>query len=150
MVDLDQINQNILHELESDARISNIDLADRVGLSPSACLRRVQELERSGVIQGYRAIINPAVRGAEITVFVLVGLSEHLKKDAETFERAMERSPMVRECHNVTGAVEYLLRVEVPDLGAYKSFHADVLGTQTQVHSITSYICLASPKDERA
>ena len=150
MIDLDRINLNILHELEADARISNIDLANKVGLSPSACLRRVQELERSEIIQGYRAIINPAVRGAEITVFVLVGLSEHLKKDAAAFERAMERSAMVRECHNVTGSVEYLLRVEVPDLHAYKTFHADVLGTQSQVHSITSYICLASTKDERA
>ena len=150
MTELDQINENILHELQQDARISNVELADRVGLSPSACLRRVQELENSGVIEGYRAVINPSVRGVAITVFVLVGLSEHLKKDAAAFERAMERSTMVRECHNVTGAVEYLLRVEVPDLGAYKTFHADVLGTQSQVHSITSYICLASPKDERA
>ena len=150
MIELDQINQNILQELESDARISNIDLSRKIGLSPSACLRRVQELERSGVIQGYRAVINPAVRGAEITIFVLVGLSEHLKKDAQAFERAMARSAMVRECHNVTGSIEYLLRVEVPDLHAYKAFHADVLGTQSQVHSITSYVCLASPKDERA
>ncbi len=150
MIELDQINRNILHELESDARISNIDLAGKVGLSPSACLRRVQELARTGVIQGYRAVINPAVRGAEITVFVLVALSEHLKKDAAAFERTMERSAMVRECHNVTGSVEYLLRVEVPDQKAYKTFHADVLGTESQVHSITSYICLVSPKDERA
>ncbi len=150
MIELDQINHNILRELELDARITNIDIARKVGLSPSACLRRVQELERSGVIQGYRAVINPAVRGAEITIFVLVGLSEHLKKDAQAFERAMARSAMVRECHNVTGSIEYLLRVEVPDLNAYKAFHSDVLGTQSQVHSITSYICLASPKDERA
>ena len=150
MIELDQISRNILHELESDARVSNIDLAGKVGLSPFACLRRVQELERTGVIQGYRAVINPAVRAAEITVFVLVGLSERLKKDAAAFERAMERSAMVRECHNVTVSVEYLLRVEVPDLKAYKTFHADVLGSESQVHSITSYICLASPKDERA
>lgn len=150
MIELDQINRNVLHELESDARISNIELAGKVGLSPSACLRRVQELERTGVIQGYRAVISPAVRRAEITAFVLVGLSEHLKKDAAAFERAMERSAMVRECHNLTGSVEYLLRAEVPDLKAYKTFHADILGTQSQVHGITSCICLASPKDERA
>ncbi len=150
MLELDRTNERILQGLETNARISNIDLAAKVGLSPSACLRRVQELERSGVIRGYRAIIDPAVRGAEITIFVLVGLSEHLRKDAEAFEQAMTRAPMVRECHNITGSVEYLLRVEVPDLNAYKAFHADVLGTQSQVHSITSYICLASPKDERA
>ena len=109
MIELDQINQNILHELELDARISNIDLSRKVSLSPSACLRRVQELERSRVIQGYRAVINPAVRGAEITIFVLVGLSEHLKKDAQAFERAMARSAMVRECHTCARNLQNLL-----------------------------------------
>lgn len=150
MIEIDGISRDILHHLEENGRISNVELAQRVGLSASACLRRVQEMERLGIIRGYRAIVDPAVRGAEITIFVMVGLSEHQKKDAQAFERAMSASPLVRECHNVTGTVEYLLRVEVPDLAAYKSFHADVLGMQAQVHSITSYICLASSKDERA
>ncbi|MEM1090252.1 MAG: Lrp/AsnC family transcriptional regulator [Pseudomonadota bacterium] len=150
MIKLDRYNEHILRELEKDGRVSNVDLADRVGLSPSACLRRVQELERQGVIQGYRAVLNRAALGSGITIFVMVGLSEHLKKDSRAFEHAMARAPEVRECHNVTGAVEYLLRVEVADLAAYKEFHGDVLGTVPQVHSITSYICLGSPKDERA
>ncbi|MEM7707205.1 MAG: Lrp/AsnC family transcriptional regulator [Pseudomonadota bacterium] len=150
MIKLDRYNEHILRELEKDGRVSNVDLADRVGLSPSACLRRVQELERQGVIQGYRAVLDRAALGSGITIFVMVGLSEHLKKDSRAFELAMARAPEVRECHNVTGAVEYLLRVEVADLAAYKEFHGDVLGTVPQVHSITSYICLGSPKDERA
>ncbi|MEP4894876.1 Lrp/AsnC family transcriptional regulator [Parasphingorhabdus sp.] len=144
------INRNILHALENDGRISNIDLAKTVGLSASACLRRVQELERSGLISGYRAVINPSARGAAIIIFVMVGLSEHLKKDAQAFERAIANAPEVRECHNITGSVEYLLRVEVADLEAYKAFHADVLGTLPQVGSITSHICLGSPTDKRA
>ncbi len=150
MTDLDTISRNILHQLERDGRISNTDLARKVGLSASACLRRVQELERTGLIQGYRAIIDPAVRGAAITIFVMVGLSEHLKKDAQAFEQAVAKAPEVRECHNITGSVEYLLRVEVADLAAYKAFHADILGTLSQVGSITSHICLGSPTDKRA
>lgn len=150
MMEIDRINRNILRELEANARISNSDLAGRVGLSPSACLRRVQELERTDVIRGYRAIIDPAARGAAITIFVMVGLSEHLKKDARAFESAIAEAPEVRECHNITGSVEYLLRVEVADLAAYKAFHADVLGELSQVGSITSHICLGSPTDKRA
>ncbi len=150
MMEIDRINGNILRELEANARISNSDLAGRVGLSPSACLRRVQDLERRGVIKGYRAIVDPAVRGAAITIFVMVGLSEHLKKDALAFESAIAEAPEVRECHNITGSVEYLLRVEVADLAAYKAFHADILGELPQVGSITSHICLGSPTDKRA
>ncbi|MGB0907076.1 MAG: Lrp/AsnC family transcriptional regulator [Maricaulaceae bacterium] len=149
MINLDAINLSILSELERDGRITNLDLAGRVGLSASACLRRVQELERSGVIKGYRAVLDRAKMGAEFTIFVMVGLSAHLRKDAQAFERAMTASPQVRECHNITGAVEYLLRVEVATLAAYKDFHSNVLGTLSQVSSITSYICLGSPKDAR-
>lgn len=150
MTELDTISRNILHELESSGRISNIDLADHVGLSPSACLRRVQELERSGIIKGYRAVLDREKLGTGITAFVMVGLSAHLSRDARAFERAMEAAPQVRECHNITGAVEYLLRVEVADLPAYKDFHANILGVLSQVSSITSHISLGSPKDKRA
>ena len=150
MIDLDSINTRILQTLEGDGRISNTDLAARVGLSASACLRRVQELERSGMIKGYRAVLDRTRLGAGITVFVMVGLSAHLSKDARAFERAMDAAPQVRECHNITGSVEYLLRIEVADLPAYKDFHANILGVLPQVRSITSHISLGSPKDKRA
>jgi len=149
MIEIDDINERILSVLEKDGRISNIELAKRVGLSPSACLRRVQELERIGVIKGYRAVIDRAATGTAITIFVTIGLSGQLKSHAQSFEKAVIASPYVRECHNITGAVEYLLRVEVADLATYKDFHANVLGTLSQVNSITSHICLGSPKDER-
>ena len=150
MTELDQINENILRELARDGRISNLDLAAKVGLSPSACLRRVQELERRGIIAGYRARLNPAARGRGFIAYVGVGLSQHTKAAQEAFERAIARAPQVTECHNITGAIEYLLRVEVADIAAYKAFHTDILGALPQVNAITSYIVLASPKDERA
>lgn len=147
MIEIDDINNRILSALEADGRLSNVDLADKIGLSPSACLRRVQELERQGIIAGYRAVIDRTKLGGVITAFVMVGLSAHLKKDAQAFERAMAAAQQVRTCHNVTGAVEYLLRVEVTDLQAYKDFHANTLGTLPQVSSITSYISLGAAKD---
>ncbi len=147
---MDRIENQILQILESDGRISNAQLAEAVGLSPSACLRRVQALEQKGVIRGYRAVLDRAAVGGAITVFVAVGLSDHGQTAAKAFEKAIAAAPEVRECHNVTGAYEYLLRIEVPDLAAYKSFHANVLGTLPKVNSITSHICLSSPKDERA
>lgn len=145
----DDINDKILRELTLDGRISNADLAERVGLSASACLRRVQELERSGVIQGYRAVLDREAMGAGFVAYIAVGLSDHSKAAQEAFERSISKAPQVRECHNITGAVEYLLRVEVSDLSAYKHFHTEVLGTLPQVNAITSYVVMGSPKDER-
>ena len=147
---MDRINENILRHLSRDGRISNLDLAERVGLSPSACLRRVQELERSGVIKGYRVVLNHSALGTGFIAYVTVGLNTHTKAAQEAFEAAIARSPEVRECHNVTGAFEYILRVEASDLAAYKAFHTDVLGVIPQVASITSYVVMESPKDERA
>lgn len=149
MINLDNINKNILREMERNGRISNIDLAEVVGLSPSACLRRVQDLERQKIITGYRAVINRAKLGMGITVFVTVGLRSHQKSDQEHFEQVMESASQVRECHNITGSIEYLLRVEVENLEAYKNFHTEILGTVPQVNSITSHISMGSPKDLR-
>ena len=150
MSEIDQIDERILRVLSADGRISNVDLAERVGLSPSACLRRVQALERTGIIAGYRAVIDPAARGTGFTAYVAVGLSSHTKASQEAFERAITRSPEVRECHNITGSYEYLLRVEAADLAAYKVFHTDILGVLPQVSSITSFVVMGSPKDDRA
>ncbi|WP_227339650.1 Lrp/AsnC family transcriptional regulator [Sphingopyxis sp. P8] len=149
MSKIDHIDRRILQELRSDGRIANVELADRVGLSPSACLRRVQELERSGVINGYRAVIDPVKVGLTFIAYVAVGLSSHTKKSQSDFEAAVADAPEVRECHNITGTIEYLLRVETADLAAYKHFHTEVLGVLPQVHSITTYVLMDSPKDER-
>ncbi|KPA23475.1 Leucine-responsive regulatory protein [Shimia sp. SK013] len=150
MADLDHIDEHILRELSRDGRISNLALAENVGLSPSACLRRVAALEKTGVISGYRAVLNRAALGTGFVAYVTVGLNQHTKNAQEAFERAMAQAPEVRECHNITGQVEYLLRVEAADLPSYKRFHTEVLGTVEQVHAITSYVVMGSPKDERA
>jgi Lrp/AsnC family leucine-responsive transcriptional regulator len=150
MSKFDEIDHKILRALMGDARQSNLQLSDKVGLSPSACLRRVQELERSGVIKGYRAVLDSGKLGVGFLAYVTVGLNSHTKAAQTAFERAMARAAEVRECHNVTGAIEYLLRVEVADLAAYKHFHTEVLGVLPQVQSITSYVVMGSPKDERA
>jgi len=147
---MDRIDRKILQTLEQDGRISNTNLAGQVGLSASACLRRTQDLEQSGYIKGYRAILDRSRLGGEVTVFVMVGLSAQLSKDAREFEAAMEAAEEVRECHNITGSVEYLLRVEVDSLASYKSFHTDTLGVLPQVARMTSHISLGSSKDKRA
>lgn len=149
MTKIDAIDAKILRELGRDGRLANTALAERVGLSPSACLRRVQELERRGVITGYRATLSPAAMGQGFVAYVTVGLSDHSKESQEGFERAVSRSPEVRECHNVTGNYEYILRVECADLEAYKAFHTDRLGTIENVRQITTHVVMDSPKDER-
>lgn len=147
---MDRIDENILQELRRDGRLSNLALAERVGLSPSACLRRVAALEKNGTITGYRATLSAEKMGVGFVAYITVGLNSHTKASQEAFERAMMRAPEVRECHNITGSVEYLLRVEVPDLAAYKVFHTDILGTLPQINTITSYVVMGSPKDDRA
>jgi Lrp/AsnC family transcriptional regulator, leucine-responsive regulatory protein len=150
MAEIDPISERILRALVRDGRISNIDLAAHVGLSPSACLRRVQDLERRGIITGYRAVLDVTKTGRGFVAYLTVGLSQHTKAAQEAFERAVARAPEVREIHNVTGTVEYLLRVEAADLAAYKHFHTEVLGVIPQVNAITTYVVMGSPKDERA
>ncbi|WP_225029853.1 Lrp/AsnC family transcriptional regulator [Xinfangfangia pollutisoli] len=150
MTKIDAINDRILQELSRDARQSNLALAERVGLSPSACLRRVQELERAGVIKGYRAVLDGEKLGTGFVAYVTVGLNSHTKATQEAFERAISRAREVRECHNVTGTVEYLLRIETFDLAGYKHWHTEVLGVLPQVRSITTYVVMGSPKDDRA
>ncbi|MEM0899223.1 MAG: Lrp/AsnC family transcriptional regulator [Pseudomonadota bacterium] len=149
MTAISPIDAKILRALEDNGRLTNIEVARKVGLSPSACSRRVHELERLGIIKGYRAVLDPQKTGQSFIAYVTVGLSEHSKEAQAEFERAMIAALQVRECHNITGAVEYILRVHAEDLSAYKHFHTEVLGTVPGVRLITSYIVMGSPKDER-
>ncbi|MDU8912591.1 Lrp/AsnC family transcriptional regulator [Aestuariicoccus sp. MJ-SS9] len=150
MTDLNATDTRILRELTRDGHISNLALAERVGLSPSACLRRTAALERAGVIKGYRAVLSPEKTGVGFVAYVTVGLNLHTKASQKAFESAIARAPEVRECHNITGGVEYLLRVEAADLPTYKHFHTEVLGALPQVNTLQTYVVMGSPKDERA
>ena len=143
---MDQIDAAILRALSDDGRLSNLALAERVGLSPSACLRRVQALERSGVIAGYRAVLDPAAMGLGFVAYVTVGLSVHTRAAQAAFERSMAQADPVVECYNITGAREYLLRVEVADIAAYKQFHTNILGDLPQVQAISTFVVMGSPK----
>jgi len=146
----DRYNDIILRELRMNGRIPNSELADKIGLSPSACLRRVQELESSGLIKGYRAILDSELMGNSFVAYVGIGLREHTIESQLAFEKAIRLAIEVKECHNVTGTFEYLLRIETKDIKSFKSFHADVVGSISQVSTITTHVVMDSPKDERA
>lgn len=139
-----------MRALREDGRISNLELAERVGLSPSACLRRVQELERNGIIKGYRAVLDGPKLGRGFLAYIGVGLNNHSQAAQAAFEAAIAKAPEVTECHNVTGTIEYMLRIECETLESYKAFHTDLLGALPQVDRITTFVVLGSPKDERA
>jgi DNA-binding Lrp family transcriptional regulator len=146
---MDKFDERILQELKSDGRISNVELSERVGLSPSATLRRVQELERTKVIKGYRAILNGEPLGIGFIAYVSIGLASHSKQAQLEFEEHVRFVDEIVECHNITGENEYLLRIETSSLASYKRIHADVLGECDQVKSITTMVVMESPKDER-
>ena len=139
---MDEVDRSILAVLEKHGRISNAELAARVGLSPSPCLRRVRRLEKTGVIRGYRALIDPAAAGRSLRVFAGVRLVRHARADVVAFERAVIRLPEVVHSHHVTGNYDYLLQVEVADLPAYEDFHANQLASLPGVAMVTSYVTM--------
>lgn len=143
---LDDIDRRILDRLQRNARISNADLARDVGLSPSPCLRRVRELEDSGIIQGYVALLDPASVGLPLSVFVQVTLERQVEHALETFESAVLDRPEVMECYLMTGDSDYLLRVVVADVGAYERFLKDHLTRVAGVASIKSSFALNQVK----
>lgn len=150
MIKIDTFNKKILHILQKDARITNVELAQRVGLSPSACLRRVQELERQEVITGYTVKIDKTKLGIGLVLYAAVTLSNHSKASIEEAQRIIQAAPEITECHLVTGSIEFLMRIEVADLEAFKLFHHEILSTIPNVSNFTSYVCVDSPKDARA
>lgn len=119
---LDVFDLKILEALQSNGRLSNVELADRIGLSPSPCLRRVKRLEAEGIIQGYTARINRDRIGMGVTVFVSVGLDRHQEEEAERFRRAIVRLPQVLSCYAISGEADFLLEIVVADLNQYSEF----------------------------
>jgi Lrp/AsnC family transcriptional regulator, leucine-responsive regulatory protein len=139
---LDAIDRRILAQLQENARIPNVELAESVGLSPSPCSRRVKALEDAGVIRRYAALIDPAAAGLPVSVFISVTLDRQSENDLEVFERRIASLPEVMECYLMTGDADYLLRVVVPDLETYKRFLMDHLTRIPGVSNIRSSFAL--------
>ena len=136
------IDRKILTALQQNARISNVDLANRVGLSPSPCLRRVKMLEENGVIQKYVCLLNQRVAGFPVSVFVNVTLERQVESALEEFESAIAKRPEVMECYLMTGDADYLLRVVTVDLASYERFLVNHLTRIPGVSSIKSSFSL--------
>ena len=122
-MDLDKIDRELLRSLQADARATNAELAQRIGLSPSACLRRLQRLESSGVIRAYTAVLDGEALGRGSTVFIEVTLTGQSGAVLDAFERAVAACPDVLECHLMSGDFDYLLRVAVADMRDYERVH---------------------------
>ena len=143
---LDEIDLQILRYMQEHARTSNADLADRVGLSPAPCLRRVRALEESGVIRRHVTLVDPTAVDLAVTVFVQISLDLQVEDRLEIFERAVLRRPEVMECYLMTGDSDYLLRVVVPDVAAYERFLKDSLTRIESVAGIKSSFALKQVK----
>ncbi|HEV2098541.1 MAG TPA: Lrp/AsnC family transcriptional regulator, partial [Stellaceae bacterium] len=143
---LDQIDRRILAELQQNARLSNSDLAERVGISPSPCWRRVRRLEESRVIERYVSLLDPGRLGLAVSVFVQVSLATQVESALEIFEKAILARPEVMECYLMTGNADYLLRVVAADLAAYERFLMDHLTRIPVVSNIRSSFALRSVK----
>jgi len=141
-IELDAIDQRILGRLQGNARLSNVDLADEVGLSPSPCLRRVRALEEAGVITGYAALVDQEAVGLPVSVFIMVTLERQIEHALEEFESKVRALPEVMECYLMTGDSDYLLRVVTRDLQAYERFLMRHLTKFPGVSSIKSSFAL--------
>jgi Lrp/AsnC family transcriptional regulator, leucine-responsive regulatory protein len=143
---MDAIDRRIVAELQADGRLTNVMLADRVGLSPSPCLRRVKRLEREGVIEGYRASLRRDRIGLGFSVFLGVKIDGHANKRALVFEKAVAAMPEVIACHLVSGEADYFLEVVVPDLADYQHFLVEKLLNLTMVREVRSNIAIQTLK----
>ena len=139
---LDAIDRQILENLQNDARMRNVELAEKVGLSPSPCLRRVGNLEETGVIRGYATLVDAEAVGLPVSVFVSVTLEKQIEKALQKFEKEIRARPEVMECYLMTGDADYLLRVVTSDLGAYERFLIEHLTRIPGVASIKSSFAL--------
>ena len=143
---MDEIDRMILAELQQDARISNQELADRVGLTPSPCLRRVQRLEEKGVIRGYRAVIDPEAVGRSFQTFVYVSIAPEDRKTILGWEEGLAKVEDVIEAYRMIGEPDYVLRVAVQDIEAYESVYTDQLAVLPGVANMTTQLPLKTVK----
>ena len=141
-IQLDRADRAILHELQQNGRISNVNLAQRVNLSESACLRRVRALEETGVIDRYAALINQSTAGLPDNVFVEVSLRQEQQEHLDAFENAVREVPEVMECYLMSGEYDYLLRVAVANTTDYERIHREFITRLPGVARVRSSFAL--------
>ena len=149
-IELDALDSKILAALQDDGRLSNVELAERVGLSPSPCLRRVKRLEEEGYIAGYKAKVDRRRLGLGMTIFVGVKVDGHRDANAIAFQERVRNLPEVVACHMVSGEADFLLEVVVADLAAYDAFLSRTLLAMPMVRDIRSNFAIRTVKSEGA
>ena len=145
---IDDIDLQILGELQNDGRMTNVELARKVGLTAPPCLRRVRTLEEQGFIRGYHADIDARELGFEVQVFAMVGLVSQAEADLSAFEDRCRAWPLVRECHMLNGEVDFILKCVAPDLSSFQSFLTGELLTAPNVASVKTSLVIRGAKDE--
>jgi DNA-binding Lrp family transcriptional regulator len=145
---LDAIDRMILAELQADGRMTNVELARRVGISAPPCLRRVRTLEEQGYIRGYHADIDPRELGFEVQVFAMVRLVSQAEADLSAFEALCISWPLVRECHMLNGEVDFILKCVSPDLRTFQNFLTEKLTAAPNVANVKTSLVIRGAKDE--
>ncbi|WP_294621623.1 Lrp/AsnC family transcriptional regulator [uncultured Roseovarius sp.] len=145
---LDPIDRKILAELQADGRMTNVELAKRVGISAPPCLRRVRTLEEQGFIKGYHADVDARELGFEVQVFASVGLQKQAEADLSAFEERCNDWPLVRECHMLNGEVDFILKCVAPDLSTFQRFLTEELTAAENVASVKTSLVIRGAKDE--
>ena len=143
---LDAIDRKILKELQDDGRITNVELAHRVGVSAPPCLRRMRALEEAGYIKGYRALLDEKLLGYDVTVFAMVHLTSQADADLQAFEAFVRAKPMVRECWMLSGEIDFILKCVAPDLRTFQAFVAE-LTAAPHVRNVKTSLVLKTAKD---
>ena len=143
---LDDIDLRIIDELQRHGRITNVDLARRVGISAPPCLRRVRALEQAGFIAGYHANVEPALMGFGVTVFAMVGLDSQAEADLQAFEARVESWPEVRECHMLNGDIDFILKCVAPDLASFQDFLTQKLTPAPNVANVKTSLTIRQSK----
>lgn len=145
---LDPIDRKILAELQADGRMTNVELAKRVGISAPPCLRRVRALEEAGFIRGYHAQVNSRDLGFEVQVFAMVGLNSQAEADLSRFEQRCRGWPLVRECHMLNGEIDFILKCVAPDLSTFQSFLTEELLAADNVITVKTSLVIRGAKLE--
>lgn len=142
----DAIDRQIMALLQDDGRMTNVELAERVGLTAPPCLRRVRALEERGAINGYHAALNPEAFGYTLTVFAMVSLKSQAESDLAAFERHVADIPEVRECHMLNGEIDFILKIVTTDLVSFQKLLTTQLTTAPNVESVKTSLTIRTSK----